>query len=84
MTIAQITTSSGQVTITLPEGFQVEGTQVSVRCRGNSLILEPFADSWQWLESVAGQLDPEVLESAQAANSRDQFGQASQPDLDNI
>ena len=84
MTFAQISTSSGQVTITLPEGFQVEGTQVSVRRRGNSLILEPIADNWQWLQGIAGQLDSDVLESAQAANSPDQFGQASQPDLDII
>jgi antitoxin VapB len=70
--IAQITTTSGHVTITLPEGFQMEGSQVSVRRRGNSLILEPIADNWQWLEKIVGQLDSDVLESAHAANSQDQ------------
>lgn len=84
MTIAQITSTSGQVTITLPEGFLIEGTQVSVRRRGNSLILEPIAETWRWLEDVAGQLDSEVLETAQEGNSRDQFGRAIPPDLDSI
>jgi antitoxin VapB len=84
MTIAQIKISSGQMTITLPEGFEIEGTQVSVRRRGNTLILEPIADNWQWLDGVAGQLDQEVLDSAQAANSQDQFSETIQPDLDSI
>jgi antitoxin VapB len=82
--IVQITSTSGHQTIVLPEGFRMEGTQVSVRRRGNALILEPIADNWEWLKEVSGQLDPEVLEAAQLANSSDQFDQTSPPDLDAI
>jgi antitoxin VapB len=84
LSIAQITSTSGHQTIVLPEGFQMEGTQVSVRRRGNALILEPIADNWEWLEKVSGQLDPEVLEAVQSANSSDQFDHTSPPDLDGI
>ena len=62
----------------------MEGTQVSVRRRGNALILEPIADNWEWLEKVSGQLDPEVLEAVQSANSSDQLDHTSPPDLDGI
>jgi len=72
MTIAEITSESGHLTIVLPEGFRMEGKQVSVRRRGNTLILEPISDNWDWMERVAGQLDPDVLEAARAANSADQ------------
>ena len=84
MSLAKITTTSGQVTIVLPVGFQMEGTQVSVRRRGNALILEPIADNWQWLDGVAGQLDDDVLEIALGANSAAQLRHASEPDLDQM
>ncbi len=84
MTIAQITLVSGHLAIVLPEGFQIEGQQVSVRRRGSTLILEPISDNWQWLEKISGQLDQEVLEAAQAANSPDELNRTMLPDLDKI
>ena len=66
MTIAQITSESGHLTIVLPEGFQMEGKQVSVRRRGNTLILEPISDNWEWMERVTGQLDQDVLDAARS------------------
>ena len=62
----------------------MDNTQVSVRRRGNALILEPIADNWEWLEKVSRQLDPEVLETARIINSPEQLEQTKLPDLDSI
>ena len=54
--------------IRLPKAFRFEASEVRIRRQGNSVILEPIADSWEWLDGFVGPIDADfeaaVLESS--------------------
>jgi antitoxin VapB len=40
-----------------------EGDEVRIRRHGNAVILEPMAEDWTWLDSVAGKLDEDFVQA---------------------
>jgi antitoxin VapB len=54
--------------IRLPKAFRFDSNEVRIRRLGNSVILEPIADNWQWLDGFSGPIDADfeaaVLESS--------------------
>jgi antitoxin VapB len=40
--------------IRLPKAFRFDSNEVRIRRQGNSVILEPIADNWQWLDGFSG------------------------------
>ena len=49
--------------IRLPKAFRFDAAEVRIRREGTSIILEPIANDWQWLDAFAGPLDAD-FESA--------------------
>jgi antitoxin VapB len=53
--------------IRLPKAFRFETSEVRIRRSGNTVILEPIADDWKWLDAFVEPLDADfeaaVLES---------------------
>ena len=43
------------------------GKEVRIRRHGNAVILEPVAEDWAWLDSIAGRLDDDLVEAVDAA-----------------
>lgn len=63
--------------VRLPKEFRFEGEEVRIRRHGNTVILEPVASDWSWLNTAVGQLDDDA---AQAAEER--VGPQDRPALD--
>ena len=70
MNTAQVTTENGFQIVRLPREFRLEGTEVSVKRVGRSLILmPPDANRWEMLtESLAGFTDDYMQNRAQPAD----------------
>jgi antitoxin VapB len=64
MQTAKLFWSGRSQAVRLPKDFRFSGDQVRVRRHGNTVILEPIAEGWGWLDAVTGQLDEDVLEAA--------------------
>jgi antitoxin VapB len=47
--------------VRLPKEFRFEGDEVRIRRHGNAVILEPVAEDWGWLDSLASQLDNDFV-----------------------
>ncbi len=48
--------------VRLPREFQFSVAEVRIRRHGNSVILEPIAENWSWLDALAGPLDEDFVE----------------------
>jgi antitoxin VapB len=49
--------------VRLPKDFRFEGDEVRIRRRGSSVILEPVADDWDWLDAIVGKLDDDFVQA---------------------
>lgn len=77
MGTAKIFWSGRSQAVRLPREFRFEGEEVRIRRQGRSVILEPIARDWAWLEQVVAPVD-EDFEQAATEAVRDQ----SRPALD--
>lgn len=50
--------------VRLPKNFRFRGEEVQIRRHGSAVILEPVAEDWGWLDSIAGRLDEDFAEAA--------------------
>jgi antitoxin VapB len=64
---AKIFWSGRSQAVRLPKDFRFQGEEVRIRRHGNAVILEPMAEDWTWLDSIAGKLDEDF---AQAVDER--------------
>ena len=76
MDTAKIFWTGRSQAIRLPKAFRFDSTEVRIRRHGNSVILEPIANDWQWLDAFVGPLDSDF--EASIAQSAAQ----SRPELD--
>ncbi|WAJ30037.1 antitoxin [Antarcticirhabdus aurantiaca] len=63
--------------VRLPKEFRFDGQEVRIRRQGRSVILEPIADDWSWLDDIKAPLDPDVedaLQTQPAAQERSSLG----------
>ena len=60
---ARVFWSGRSQAVRLPKDFRVDAKEVRIRKQGNTIILEPIPDSWDWLDKIAGSLadDPDFL-----------------------
>jgi antitoxin VapB len=49
--------------VRLPKDFRFQGKEVRIRRHGSAVILEPLAQDWAWLESIAGKLNADFVQS---------------------
>lgn len=61
MELAKIFWSGRSQAVRLPKGFRFQGDKVRIRRRGNSVILEPIAADWPWLDSIMAKLDDDFV-----------------------
>jgi antitoxin VapB len=64
MATAKLFWSGRSQAVRLPKEFRFEGHEVRVRRHGNAVILEPLAEDWSWLDSIAGRIDDDFAEAA--------------------
>ncbi len=61
METAKLFWSGRSQAVRLPKQFRFDGKEVSIRRRGNAVILEPVADDWAWLDALVGKLDDDFI-----------------------
>lgn len=57
METAKVFWSGRSQAVRLPKGYRVSGDVVRIRRHGASIILEPIAEDWQWLDAIVGEVD---------------------------
>ncbi|MBA3916848.1 MAG: AbrB/MazE/SpoVT family DNA-binding domain-containing protein [Acidobacteriales bacterium] len=61
----------------LPKAVRFETEEVRIRRHGRSVILEPVADDWDWLQALVGPADDDF-----ASAVTDKPGEQERPALD--
>jgi antitoxin VapB len=60
---AKIFWSGRSQAVRLPKDFRFACEEVRIRRHGSAVILEPVAEDWTWLDSIAGKLDDDFVEA---------------------
>jgi antitoxin VapB len=60
---AKIFWSGRSQAVRLPKSYRLPGKEVRIRRHANAVILEPVAEDWAWLDSIAGKLDDDFVEA---------------------
>jgi len=63
----------------LPREFRLTGTEVRIRRRGPTLILEPLPRDWGWLDALSGKFDADAQVGA-----KKKPGDQDRPELDRL
>jgi antitoxin VapB len=50
--------------VRLPKEFRFTGDEVRMRRHGSSVIMEPIAGDWSWLDALAGKFDGDAVQAA--------------------
>ena len=65
MVRAKIFWSGRSQAVRLPKNFRFPGEEVRIRRHGSSVILEPMAADWAWLDSIVGKLDEDFVQAVE-------------------
>ena len=65
--------------VRLPKAFRMEGNEVRIRRQGRSVVLEPIAEDWAWLDAIAGKFSDDFF-----AEGRRQPGEQERPALNTL
>ncbi|HLI10932.1 MAG TPA: antitoxin [Alphaproteobacteria bacterium] len=79
MAKARLFWSGRSQAVRLPKEFRFRGEEVLIRRHGSTVILEPVAEDWRWLDAIAGKLDKDFVA---AVNERPE--QQERPALDDL
>ena len=60
---AKIFWSGRSQAVRLPKEFRFPGKEVRIRRHGNAVILEPVAEDWSWLDSIASRVDEDFAKA---------------------
>lgn len=52
MTTAKVFWSGRSQAIRLPKEFRFNTSQVTIKKKGNAILLEPSPDNWDWLDTI--------------------------------
>ena len=61
MDTAKVFWSGRSQAVRLPKEFRFKTKEVRIRRKGNSIVLEPLADDWTWLDEITGKLDEDFV-----------------------
>ena len=64
MDTAKVFWSGRSQAVRLPKAFRFEGDEVRIRRHGETIILEPIARDWNWLDRVTGPVDADFAKAA--------------------
>ena len=76
---AKIFWSGRSQAVRLPKKYRFTGDEVWIRRHGSSVILEPLATDWSWLDSLIGKVDRDFVEAVE-----EQPEQQERPALDEL
>lgn len=79
MDTAKIFWTGRSQAIRLPKAFRFDVNEVRIRRQGDSIILEPIANDWRWLDAFSGPIDIDF-----EAAVREQSGAQLRPELDGL
>jgi antitoxin VapB len=79
MPTAKLFWSGRSQAVRLPKEFRFDGQEVRIRRHGNSVILEPIASDWAWLDAITGELDEDFV-----AAVNEQPEPQQRPELDSL
>ncbi len=74
---AKVFWSGRSQAVRLPKEFRFDGDEVRIRRHGASIILDPIANDWAWLDDVTGPLAEDFVQAVD-----EQPDQQQRPDLD--
>lgn len=58
---ARVFWSGRSQAVRLPKDFRVPGETVRIRKHGSSVVLEPIADDWSWLDEIIGEFSDDFF-----------------------
>ncbi|WP_273455242.1 antitoxin [Nevskia ramosa] len=79
METAKLFWSGRSQAVRLPKDFRIDGSEVRIRRHGASVILEPIASDWAWLNALSGPVDDDFREATEQQPAPD-----ARPDLDTL
>lgn len=62
MDTAKVFWSGRSQAVRLPKGYRFQSDEVRIRRHGNSIILEPIATDWTWLDELPEKLDEDFVQ----------------------
>jgi antitoxin VapB len=65
METAKVFWSGRSQAVRLPKSFRFETSEVRIRRHGSTVILDPVAQDWAWLDQVVGRLDEDFVAATQ-------------------
>ena len=65
--------------VRLPKSFRIDAEEVRIRRHGSSIVLEPVAQDWGWLDVLSGTMSDDFM-----ADGREQPDEQQRPGLDRI
>ncbi|WP_022978028.1 antitoxin [Nevskia ramosa] len=79
METAKLFWSGRSQAVRLPKDFRIDGSEVRIRRHGASVILEPIASDWAWLNALSGPVDDDFREAVEQQPAPD-----ARSDLDTL
>jgi antitoxin VapB len=76
---AKIFSSGRSQAVRLPKAFRFQGKEVRIRRHGGAVILEPIAEDWAWLDTIARKLAADFVQAVD-----DQPKQQRRPALEKL
>jgi antitoxin VapB len=76
---AKIFSSGRSQAVRLPKAFRFQGKEVRIRRHGSAVILEPIAEDWAWLDTIARKLAADFVQAVD-----DQPKQQRRPALEKL
>lgn len=77
MVTAKVFWSGRSQAVRLPKEFRFTVGEVRIMRRGSAVILKPVPESWDWLDALVGDVDPDFERAAQ-----EKLQPQHRPDLD--
>lgn len=77
--IAKVFWSGRSQAVRLPKEYRFNCEEVHIRRVGNSVVLEPMAKDWNWLDAVVRELSPDYL-----VEGRQQPESQQRPELEEL
>lgn len=65
MRVAKVFWSGRSQAVRLPKEYRFDVDNVRIRRRGKTIILEPIAEDWSWLERIAGHVDRDFAQAVE-------------------
>jgi antitoxin VapB len=60
---AKVFWSGRSQAVRLPKEFRFQAEEVRIRRHGSTVILEPIADDWAWLDALTEKLDDDFIQA---------------------